>query len=433
MNTRKQILISAALLGVALATAGLYGALASPRDGGEDEGHDQVSGQTAADGEARPIELTVEAARRIGVTYATAALKPFRREARLVGSVTYDETRVVIVTPKFEGWIERLYVDFTGAPVRRGQPLMDVYSPMLVAAQEELILAGRLAADAGTGGSDRARSSAAELLDAARMRLLHWDVSPMQIAAIERSGRPRRTLTLHAPSSGIVVEKTALEGSRVMPGMELFRIADLSRVWIDGEVFEKDLSLIRLGQRALVTFEAYPGEEFEAVVSYVHPSVSMESRTGRVRLELPNPGLRIMPGMYAQVTLHSDGVREALLIPRSAVHDTGTRSLVFVRHDGTLTPREVVTGLVAGDEIEILSGIDPGMEVVASANFLVDAESNMGASMGAMPGMDMGAPPAPSGSRDTTSDMDMSGSPPTARPSSPDGGAQPDVGGGHDH
>lgn len=390
MSTKKQILVSAALVGVALGTVGLYSAIASPETASEAmQGHDHAAMAAGAGDEARPVQLDAEAARRIGVTYATATLKPLQREVRTVGSVTFDETQLVNVNPRIEGWIERLHVDFTGAPVSRGQPLMDVYSPMLVSAQEELLLARRLADEARAGGSGRALESATELLEAARRRLRYWDISADEIARIEQSGTPRRTLTLRSPASGVVVEKTAIEGSRIMPGMDLFRIADLSRVWIDGEVFEKDLGLVRLGQHAAVTFEAYPGEVFDAVVTFVYPSVSLESRTGRVRLEVANPGLRLKPGMYAQVALHRSSEREALVIPRSAVHYTGTRSLVFVRHGETLMPHEVTPGLVAGSEVEILSGIEAGMEVVSSANFLVDAESNMGGAMSSMPGMDM--------------------------------------------
>ncbi len=391
MNTKWQIVISVALVILALAAVGLYGALGSPDAASESmPEHDHAAMSAGGGDEALPVRLDAEAARRIGVAYAVATLKPLRMEVGIVASVTYDETRLVNINPRIEGWIERLYVDFTGASVSEGQPLMEVYSPMLVSAQEELILARRLVDETRAGGSERAMDGAAELLDAARRRLRYWDIPAAEIDQIEQSGTPRRTLALRSPASGVVVEKAAIEGSRIMPGMDLFRIADLSRVWIDGEVFEKDLSLVRLGQNADVTFEAYPGEVFNALVNYVYPLVSVESRTGRVRLELANPALRLKPGMYARVALHAGDERAALLIPRSAVHYTGTRSLVFVRHGETLMPHEVTTGLVAGSEVEVLSGIEAGMEVVSSANFLVDAESNMGASMGSLPDMDLG-------------------------------------------
>jgi Cu(I)/Ag(I) efflux system membrane fusion protein len=290
--------------------------------------------------------------------------------------------------------VERLYVDFTGAPVRRGQPLLEVYSPMLVAAQEELLLARRLADQtAGTGAE--AGLNAAELLESARRRLRYLDVPAAEIARIERSGTPRRTVTLYSPASGVVLEKSVVAGMRIMPGMELYRIADVSRVWVEGEVFEKDLGLVRPGQHAAITFSAYPGEAFEGRVTYLYPTVSVEARTGRVRIEMANAGLRLKPGMYAQVLLHPTDPRTALVVPRSAVHQTGERSMVFVRAaDGSLLPREVRVGIASGNDVEILAGLTAGETVVSSASFLIDAESNMGASTAAMQGMDMGPQPA---------------------------------------
>lgn len=397
MNTKRQLLVSAAVVGLGLASVAAYNVLATPADAGTGGGgHNHGSSAAGAD-QARPVRLDAEAARRVGVTFATAEVRPLRQTVQTVGTVTYDETRVTVFNPKIEGWIERLHVDFVGAPVRGGQPLMEVYSPMLVAAQEELILARRLAdQSAAAGGSGGALANAGDLLESARRRLRFWDVPASEIARIERSGAPRRTVTLYAPAGGVVVEKSAVEGGRVMPGMDLFRIADLSTVWVDGEVFEKDLGGVRTGQHATVTFEAYPGETFEGRVSYVYPNVSLEARTGRVRLALSNPGLRLKPGMYARIELHAAGERNALVVPRSAVHSTGARSLVFVRQaDGALVHREVTLGRVAGSDVEILSGLAAGETVVASANFLIDAESNMGASMDAMPGMETGAAPAP--------------------------------------
>lgn len=387
MNTRRQAAVSAAILGAAVLVVGGYALLGGGRDAAASSGgHNH--GAAAAAGDARPVRLDAEAARRIGVTYATAQLRPVRASIQTVGSVTYDETRLATVNPRVEGWIERLYVDFTGAPVERGQPLMEVYAPMLIAAQEELLLARRLADQtASAGGGEEAVRGARELLDAARRRLRYLDVSAAEIERIERGGTVRRTVTLRSPASGIVVEKMAVAGGRVMPGMDLFRIASLSSVWIDGQVFEKDIGAVRQGQHARVSFEAYPGEVFHAVVSYVHPTVALESRTGRIRLALDNPGGRLKPGMYARVELEADAGREGVMIPRSAVHTTGERSLVFVRGaDGALAHREVTLGRVSGAEVEVLSGLAAGEVVVASANFLIDAESSMGSAMGEAPG-----------------------------------------------
>lgn len=395
MNTRKQIILAASLIGVAGATVGLYTAAATPSSGGDAmEGHNHAAMGGGGDSELTPVHLTEDAARRIGVTYATADWRALIHEVRATGNVTYDETRLANVNPKIEGWVERLHVDFTGAPIRAGQPLMEVYSPMLVAAQEELILARRLVDQAAAGGSERASSTAADLLESARRRLRYWDISAAEIERIEQTGTPRRTLTLTAPASGVVVEKNVVQGMRIMPGMDLYRIADLGTVWVEGEVFEKDLSLVRLGQHADIAFEAYPGERFEGLVRYVYPTLDPTSRTGRVRLELPNPGLRIKPGMYASVALHLAAPREAVVVPRTAVLQTGERAIVFVRSTGgVLTPREVSVGLVSGRDIEILAGLEADEVVVSSAAFLIDAEANLGVGMQGMDSGEIGAAP----------------------------------------
>jgi Cu(I)/Ag(I) efflux system membrane fusion protein len=381
MSNRKQIVISIVLISIAVLTVTVWiltqgdtGVSATPRD------MEGMEMGTAAAGEAKHVMLDADAERRIGITYATAERKPFRRVVMTVGNVTWDETRLVNVNAKIEGWVEHLYLDFTGAAVTRGQPLLAVYSPMLVSAQEELLLARRLVQSAAEGG--RAAQNANDLLDSARRRLRYWDIPEDEIARIEREGTPQRTLTLRAPASGIVVEKMVVQGMRIMPGMDLYRIADLSRVWIEGEVFEKDLSLVKLRQHARVSFDAYAGQEFDGEVTYVYPTVSADSRTGRVRIELSNPGLRLKPGMYARVALSAGDAGDALVIPRSAVHYTGERTMVFVRDaDGMLVPREITVGLAAGDEIEVLAGLAEGTVVVSSANFLIDAESNMGSSV----------------------------------------------------
>lgn len=397
MNTRNQVLVALAIVAAAGGSVALYSALGKSPDAPAAAGH--VHGAAAPPARGAPVRLDAERARRIGVTYAVAEVRPLKLEIRTVGSVTWDETRLASVNPKIEGWVERLYVDFTGAPVRRGQPLLEVYSPMLVAAQEELLLARRLADQtAGTGAE--AGLNAADLLESARRRLRYLDVPAAEIARIERSGVVRRTVTLYSPASGVVLEKSVVAGMRIMPGMELYRIADVSRVWVEGEVFEKDLGLVRPGQHAAITFSAYPGEAFEGRVTYLYPTVSVEARTGRVRIEMANDGLRLKPGMYAQVLLHPTDVRTALVVPRSAVHQTGERSMVFVRAaDGSLLPRDVRVGIASGNDVEILAGLTAGETVVSSASFLIDAESNMGASTAAMQGMEMGpsAPAAPAG------------------------------------
>lgn len=386
--SKKQILFSVFLLLGAAAAVVVYSAAAAPEQAaGAMEGHNHAAMGAAAD-EATPVQVNAETARRIGITYAAAEHRPFERVVRTVGNVTYDETRLATVNPKIEGWVERLHVDFTGAPVQQGAPLLDVYSPKLVTAQEELILARRLVDEAAAAGGERAAENARTLLESARRRLRYWDIPDAEIERIEETGEPTKTLTLRAPASGIVVQKNVVEGGRIMPGMNVYEIADLSIVWVEGEVFEKDLSLVQLGQEARVTLDAYPGEVFEGTVTYVYPTVSVNSRTGRIRIELYNPGLRLKPGMYARILLRSQS-GEALMVPRASVLFTGERAMVFVRQANgrTLEPREVTTGRRTDSHIEILAGLARGQVVVSSASFLIDAESNLGASMGDMEGM----------------------------------------------
>jgi RND family efflux transporter MFP subunit len=321
-----------------------------------------------------------------------AERKVIDRAIETVGTVTYDETRIVDVNPKIDGWSERLYVDFTGQSVRKGQPLLALYSPMLVAAQEELILARRLLDESAAEPESRAAERARQLIEAARRRLAYWDIPAAEIRRTEETGQPTKTLTLTAPASGFVIEKNVFEGGRIAPGMNLYRIADLSTVWVEGEVFERDLSMVREGQPARVSVQTYPGETFTGKVTYVYPTVTLEARTGRVRIELANSQGKLKPGMYARVALEIQPAAPSIVVPRDAVHATGERAWVFVKEpDGMLVAREVETGFVAGGEIEVLSGLEAGDTIVASANFLIDAESSMGSAIEAMPGMEMEA------------------------------------------
>jgi len=379
MTSPRQITLASLLvLGAAAATILLTGS-GDPAPG-SDGGHDHAA--MSAGGDQQPVRLSDEMERRIGVTYATATRSTLEREVRAVGTVTYDERRLVSLNPKIDGWVDELYVDYTGAEVRRGDPMLRVYSPQLVAAQEELLLARRLKDRTADAPGSRAAANADELLEATRRRLSYWDVADDEIRRLEATGEPRKGLLLRAPASGVVVEKHAQEGARVMPGAPLFHIADLSTVWVEAEVFEKDLSLLRTGQRATVSLEAYPGETFPGRVTYVYPTVSVEARTARVRLELSNDEGFLKPGMYATVRLTAPPRSPAVTVPQSAVLNTGERSVVFVRRDdGALVPREVETGITGDDRIEVLSGLADGETVVSSAAFLIDAESSLGAAM----------------------------------------------------
>jgi RND family efflux transporter MFP subunit len=353
------------------------------------------SSHTAAGGTAQPVMLSAADARRIGVTFAVAAFGGISREIRVVGQITFDETRVKAISPKIDGWVEQLYVNFTGQEVAAGAPLLAIYSPMLVTAQEELLLAKQLQSDM-SGGADDARAQAARLAASARSKLAFWDFSAADIARIEQEGRARRTLLIRSPVSGFVVEKNVLQGEKVMAGTAIYKIADLSSVWMDGEVYEQDLPLIRLGQRAEAELQAIPGAKFVGSVAYIYPTLNPDTRTVRVRVQLSNESHRLKPGMFATLRLFATTGGSVLSVPRSAVLSTGERNLVFVkRADGMLEPRAIEIGGASSDRIEILRGLAGGDTVVTSATFLVDAESNLGTAlggMGNMPGMDIAAP-----------------------------------------
>ena len=342
-----------------------------------------------------PVMLAAADARRIGVTYATVAVGALPIEVRSVAQVTFDETRVTTIAPKIDGWVEQLHVNSTGQPVERGAPLLSIYSPMLVSAQQELILATRLSRDVAAG-SEEAREGLNELRESARRRLLLWDVPAATVDRIERSGVPEKNVLLRAPTSGVVLEKNVLAGQRIMAGEALYKVADLSTVWVEGDVFEQDLPSVRLGQQVTADFQALPGESRSGRITYVYPTLDPETRTAKIRVSLANPGLRLKPGMYATIRIATRGPASALTVPRSAVLSTGERNLVFLkRRDGMLEPRYVQLGAASDDRVQVLGGVAAGDTIVSSATFLIDAESNLGAAlggMGDMPGMDMTMP-----------------------------------------
>lgn len=343
-----------------------------------------------------PVVLTAEAANRIGITFAAATAGPLAREVRVVAQVAPDESRISLVTLKVDGWVERLHVNQTGQSVQAGQPLLSLYSPMVVAAQEEWLVARRLR-DGMSGADSGSRTSAEALLASARRRLEYWGIPASAFASMEASGVASRLVEFTSPASGAVIDKLVVEGQRVMAGEPILRLADLDRVWLEGEVFEQDLGLVRLGAVAEVELAALPGETVTGAVSFIAPLLDPATRTARIRVTLANPRLRLKPGMFGTLRLAAQPT-SGVLIPRAAVLVTGERAIVFVRGpDGTLTPREVRLGPASADQVVIMSGLAAGEVVVASATFLLDAESNLGAALKAManmPGMDMPPPAA---------------------------------------
>lgn len=349
----------------------------------------------AGDAPTQPVTVSREERARLGILVATAEVRSLTREIRLVGRVEPAETAARTVTSRVDGFVERLYADFTGRAVRRGEVLLDVYSPALVAAQQELLLALRLRS-AMTGAAAEASRNADSLVAAARRRLEYWDISDDQIAELERGGAVRRTLALRAPSDGVVLQKNVVQGQAVMAGAPLFQIADLSTVWLEADVFESDVAAVRVGQHAEVAFDAYPGETVLGRVAYVYPTVDPASRTGKVRVEIANRGDRIRPGLFGTVYITASLGMRGVVIPRQAALVTGDRQLVFVEDSaGRFVPRLVTLGIETDSVVEVRSGLRAGERVVATAAFLVDAESNLGAAMAGMAGMDMGPASGP--------------------------------------
>jgi Cu(I)/Ag(I) efflux system membrane fusion protein len=336
--------------------------------------------------QAGSVQLTAEQMKQFGITFGTAAIRPLISETRTTGVVTFDETRIAQVAPKFGGFVEHLYVNYTGQPVRRGQPLLEIYSPELVAAQQELLLAGQLQRDIGRSAVPGVPGNSSDLVTAAKRRLQLWDISEGQIDQILRSGQVRRTLTLFARAAGVVVDKKVLQGQSVVPGEVLYTIADLTDVWVEVQLREADAASVAPGSAADIEVAGLPNRAFAGRVTYVYPTLDSISRSVRAKVVVANPGGILKPGMYATVRLATPS-RSALTVPSSAVLRTGERNMVFIdMGKGELMPRDVEIGRTAGDYTEVLSGIQPGQRVVTSAQFLLDSESNLGEVMKAMMG-----------------------------------------------
>lgn len=304
---------------------------------------------------------------------------------RAAGRIEIDERRTYIIAPKFEGWVDKLYVNTTGEQVGRGQRLFDVYSPELISAQREYELATKGEESLKAADQD-ARNSMKQLAEASRMRLKNWDIGDAQIVkSADDSGR--QNITFRAPVSGIVLEKNAVQGMRFMPGEVLYRIADLATVWVIAEVAEQDIGAVTQGSMAQVSVEAFPEKDFSGKIAFIYPTMDPATRTVRVRLEVANPRGLLKPAMFASVSISSGDAHKVLTVPASAVIDSGTRQVVLVQlGQGNFEPRNVRTGRRGDQHVEILEGIFEGEQVVTSANFLIDSESNLKAALGGFDG-----------------------------------------------
>jgi Cu(I)/Ag(I) efflux system membrane fusion protein len=337
--------------------------------------HGGAGGSPDTDTAGVPVDRA--AAARLGITFARAAKRPIAAGTRAVGTLTYAEPRREYVNARVMGWVEKLYADYEGKPVRRGEPLLALYAPELLSAQEEYLSAKQL------GDSS--------LVAAARRRLALWNIPEDQIELLDRTGRAQRTLLLRAPISGEIAEKRVVDGQAVQAGDNLFLIADRSLLWVDLAVFETDARMLDVGLPVELTVDALPGRTYQGRVTFIRPGVDTTTRTLTARMEVPNRDGRLRPGMYVTARL-TPASAQRLTVPLTAVLPTGTRQLVFVnRGDGAFVPRDVKTGARSDSLVEIVDGLKPGDEIVASATYLLDSETNLAAAMqGLMLQMGMG-------------------------------------------
>jgi len=330
-----------------------------------------------------PIQLTSQRMQSIGVQIGEVKYQPVNDEIRFYGNVQADERRLAYVQTRFAGWIRKLYADATGDFVRKGQPLFTIYSPDLVTTEQEYLIAKKNQADLQQSSVTGVASGAASLFGAAKDRLLQWEIQPSEIAKLDATGKVITDLTINSPVSGYITEKTALPNMYVQPDMHLYTVSDLSDVWVLAQVFQSDAGKIKPGDHAEITVDAYPGKVFSGRVDYLLPQVDTITRTLPVRLVIPNPGLKLRPGMYVNVRLKLP-LGKQLVVPGSAVFHSGTRNLVFAyRGDGNIEPREVELGSRVSEQQIVAKGVHAGEQIVTSANFLIDSEAQLQAAAGA--------------------------------------------------
>jgi len=328
--------------------------------------------------EVPSLQIPPEKQQLIGVKTVEVSLTPMEKVIRTVGRIEYDERRLATVNTKVEGWIERLYVDYTGKYVKRGGPLAEIYSPELFATQQEFINLVKWSKTQNTEGFGKMLAQdAQQIVEAARERLRLWDITDSQIKKIEESGKPIRTLTIYSPVSGYIVQKMALQGMRVMPGEKLFDVADLSFVLVIADIYEYELPLIKMGDTAKINLSYFPGKEFFSTIDLIYPTLSEETRTTKVRFTIPNPDGALKPNMFTDVQVKID-LGTKLAIPAEAVIDTGERHVVYVDNGGgNFEPREVTLGFKGDGMVEVIRGLKAGERVASAANFLIDSEAKL--------------------------------------------------------
>jgi Cu(I)/Ag(I) efflux system membrane fusion protein len=326
-----------------------------------------------------------------GIRFGQVSMQNMEKVIQTVGKLEFDEKKISTVSPKFGGWVEDLYVDYTGKMVRKDQPLLSVYSPDLVSAQEEYLLALKIKKIYATQTSAEWSTQGESLLQSARKRLLLWDITPKQVDNLEKTGEIKKNMLLNSSVDGFVMEKMVFKGMGIMPGAALYKIGDLSTIWVIADIYEYELPFVQIGQKAKITLSYYPGESFEGTATYIYPSVDPKTRTAKVRFDLPNPEFKLKPEMWASVGLKIPMGRK-LVVPEDAVMDTGEMQMVFVdRGQGYFETRHIQVGSKVKGFYEVLSGVREGEKVVTSANFLIDSETRLSGAMGGMGGHQHGS------------------------------------------
>jgi Cu(I)/Ag(I) efflux system membrane fusion protein len=333
------------------------------------------------------VKIDPATIQNIGVKKAVVKRQALSRIVRTIGRVDFDETRMTDVNTKVTGWVEKLLVNYTGQAVKMGEPLLELYSPELVAAQEEYLTALDYSRKLKERASSDVAAGALDLLKSAKQRLLYWDITGAQIGELEEKRQVKRTMTIYSPQEGVVVHKNVFDGAHIKAGQHLYRIADLSRVWVYADVYEYELPWVKVGQRAEVELSYEPGKSFHGKVSYIYPFLEPKTRTVKVRIEFPNPEMKLKPEMYANVRIKPLVSRDALVVPSRAVIRSGERNVVIVDlGEGRFMPRELVIGVQAEGVYEVLDGLKEGETIVTSAQFLIDSESNLRAALKTMVG-----------------------------------------------
>jgi len=378
--------------------------------------------------DAKGIKIDPVTVQNIGVKVEEVKRRKLSKVIRTVGKVDFDETRVYSINTKIMGWVEKLHVDYTGKLVRKGEPLLELYSPELVSTQEEYLQAIRYEKQLQQSSIDEARRGAENLVESARRRLLYWDIHESEIEALERRGTPMKTMTFYSPVDGYVMDKMVFKGQSTMAGMELYKIADLSTIWVIADIYQYELPWVRVGQKVDIELSYLPGKKFQGTVTYIYPMLSMETRTAKVRVEVRNTAaLEFKPEMFATVQIASPIAMNAVAVPEQAIIRSGERNVIVIAlGGGYFDPREVKLGVSADGYVQVLDGVNEGEKIVVSSQFLIDSESNLKAAISQMvghAGHDMSKPmvePAPADDQHKSHDM-------PARPSGGKGMSDPKV------